>query len=267
MAAPTFRQAHTLLIPFYSCRLASSCINKCSLYFQSKALICADPFHVIKNLYKALDDIRLRILRHYTDDKRSDEYYLLKYRKELLFRDVPYEEWKDVKHNHHFRYRMSEKRMQEMILDIHSDLNRAWHLKECYMIFDDAEMSAEERRDHLDLLIDDFISSGIPEMISFGLTLHNWHDEILNSFYTITKKVTLPDGTRKIINARVTDRPVEGRNKYIKILLNLANGYTNFDRFRNQAMYVLNKREAWSETKLENNIPHRMARHSKRPAS
>ena len=135
------------------------------------------------------------------------------------------------------------------------------------MIFDDVEMSAEERRDHLDLLIDDFISSGIPEMISFGLTLHNWHDEILNSFYTITKKVTLPDGTQKIINARVTNRPVEGRNKYIKILLNLANGYTNFDRFRNQAMYVLNKREAWSETKLENNIPHRMARHSKRPAS
>ena len=232
-----------------------------------KVLICADPFHVIKNLYKALDDIRLRILRRYNDDKKSDEYYLLKYRKELLFGDAPYEEWKDVKQNHHFRYRVTEKRMQEMILAIHTDLNRAWHLKERYMRFDSTEMTQEERRERLDLLTDDLISSGIPEMISFGLTLHNWHDEILNSFYTITKKVTLSDGTREIITTRVTNGPVEGRNKYIKILLNLANGYTNFDRFRNRAMYVLNKRESWSAAKLENNIPHRTTRHSKRPAS
>ena len=38
MAAPTFRQAHTLFIPFYSCRLAYSCINKCSLYFSRQLL-------------------------------------------------------------------------------------------------------------------------------------------------------------------------------------------------------------------------------------
>ncbi len=35
MAAFASRQAHTLIIPFYSCRLASSCIYKYSLYFQS----------------------------------------------------------------------------------------------------------------------------------------------------------------------------------------------------------------------------------------
>lgn len=221
------------------------------------ALLCVDPFHVIKYLNKALDDVRLRVLRQYSDDKRSDEYYLLKYRKELLFRDVPYGEWNDVKHNHHFRYRMSEKRMQEMILDIDPDLNKVWHLKERYMYFDSAEMTMEERRERLDFLIDDFISSEIPEMTGFGLTLHNWRSGILNSFHTITKKITSSDGSRKTITARVTNGPVEGRNKYIKILLNLANGYTNFDRFRNRAMFVLNKRESWSETRLENDIPKR----------
>ena len=225
-----------------------------------RTLICVDPFHVIKNLNKALDDVRLRILRRFSDNKRSDEYYLLKYRKELLFKDVPYEEWKNIRHNHHFRYRMSEKRMQEMILDIHPDLSKAWHLKERYMHFDDAEVTMEERRDHFDHLTEDFISSGIPEMISFGLTLHNWRIEILNSFHTITKKVTSSDGSWKTITARVTNGPVEGRNKYIKTLLKLANGYTNFDRFRNRAMFVLNKRESWSGSKLENNIPKRSAK-------
>ena len=225
-----------------------------------KALICADPFHVIKYLNKALDDVRLRILRKYSDNKKSDEYYLLKYRKDLLFSDVPYEEWKDVKYNHHFRYRMSEKRLQEMILDIDPVLFRAWHLKERYMHFDDKEMPADERRDNLDLLIDDFISSGIPEMISMGVTLQNWHDEILNSFNKMTKKVTSSDGSRKTVTVRVTSGPVEGRNKYIKLILNLANGYTNFDRFRNRAMFVLNKRESWSENKLENNIPGRSSK-------
>lgn len=232
-----------------------------------KAFICTDPFHVIKNLHKSLDDVRLRILRHYSDDKRSDEYYLLKYRKGLLFKDVPHEVWKEVKHNHHFKYRVSEKRMQEMILSIHPDLSRAWYLKERYMHFDNTKMNTEERRHYLNLLIDDFISSDIPELIRFGLTLHNWYDEILNSFNTISKKVTLSDGTKKVITTRVTNGPVEGRNKYIKILLSLANGYINFDRFRNRAMYVLNKQEIWSESKLKNNISRTTGKYSKRSGS
>ena len=221
------------------------------------ARLCADPFHVIKYLNDALDNVRLRILRMYADDKRSDEYYLLKYRKDLLYHDVEFNAWNEVKYNHHFRYQLSEKRLQEMILDIHSDLSKAWNLKERYMRFDKDSMTEQERSSHLDQLIDDFIASDIPEMMSMGLTLSNWRQEILNSFHTMTKKITTSDGSRKTITARVTSGPVEGRNKYIKLLLKLANGYVNFDRFRNRAMYVLNRSESYNTEKLENTIPRR----------
>ena len=109
------------------------------------AKICADPFHVIKYMNKSVDDIRLRILRRFKDDKRSDEYYLLKYRKDLLWKDPECNDWKEVKKNHHFKYKVSEMRMQEMILAIHPDLNKAWHLKERYMNFDDSETTPGDR--------------------------------------------------------------------------------------------------------------------------
>ena len=52
----------------------------------------------------------------------------------------------------------------------------------------------------------------------------------------ISKKITTSNGSRKTITARITSGPVEGRNKYIKLLLKLANGYANFKRFRNRTM-------------------------------
>lgn len=126
----------------------------------------------------------------------------------------------------------------------------------CFTVpyFDEESLTREERREVLDLLINDFIASDIPEMISVGLTLSNWKEEILNSFYTITKTVTDKNGKKIKKTVRVTSGPVEGRNKYLKIILKLANGYKNFDRFRNRAMYVLNKREDPSDHRLPNNV-------------
>lgn len=144
--------------------------------------------------------------------------------------------------------------MQEMILAIHPDLHKGWHLKERYMAFNSSETTPEDCSQTLDQLIDDFISSDVQELISFGLTLTNWKSEILNSFNTIHKKITVSNGKYKPTIARVTSGPIEGRNKYIKIILRLANGYQNFSRFRNRAMYVLNKYETYSEEKLDNNI-------------
>lgn len=45
--------------------------------------------------------------------------------------------------------------------------------------------------------------------------------------------------------------PIEGRNRTVKIILRLANGYTNFNRFRNRVLYVLNKYETYSEKILD----------------
>ena len=216
---------------------------------------CIDPFHVIKLINDALNAVRLRVMHLYDDDKRSDEYYLLKHQKHLLFKYIPYDnKYYEAKRNNHFKYELTEKEKQDMLLAIHPDLENAWTLKENYLLFNDSPGTPEEHREILEHLIDQFISSNIPEMINVGFTLSRWKEEILNSFYRIDKKVKDKNGNTQIKNVRVTSGPVEGRNKYIKILLRLANGYVNFGRFRNRAMYVLNKNELYSKTRLKNTV-------------
>ena len=77
-------------------------------------------------------------------------------------------------------------------------------------------------------------------MINIASTLGNQKKEIINSFHTY-------DG-RKISNGAI-----ERRNRIIKIILRLANGYTNFKRFRNRVLYILNKYETYNEIILDVN--------------
>ena len=214
------------------------------------AKVCADPYHVIKIINNALNEIRLTVMRRYASNKRSDEYYLLKYQRDLLFTDVSYDTFHTPKKNHHFRYHISDASKLDMMLDLSTNLKEAYHLKEQYMYFNSTDMDDSEREEFLDVLIREFIASEIPEMMSVGLTLSNWKKEILNSFDTYTRK----DKKGNRYTTRVTSGPVEGRNKYIKIILKLANGYSNFDRFRNRALYVLNKRQGYSETVIANPV-------------
>ncbi len=58
--------------------------------------------------------------------------------------------------------------------------------------------------------------------------LNNWKVEIVNSFI-------------KFRGQRVSNGPIEGRNSLIKKILKIANGYSNFKRFRNRVMYCLNR--------------------------
>ena len=217
------------------------------------AIICVDPFHVIKNISAALNDIRLKTLRHYSDNKRSDEYYLLKYQRHLLFIDTDYNEFHDVKKNHHFRYKISDSDKLDMMLGINSDLKTAYNIKEHYMMFNSKDNPPEEQREELDIIINKCLATGIEEMISVGKMIDHWKEEILNSFCTYEKYIN-KNNKKKRVAVRVTSGPIEGRNKIIKIILKLANGYENTARFRNRAMYVLNKREEPSDHKLPNTV-------------
>lgn len=242
-----------LNVQYISIDMTENYRNVLKIYFPW-AKICVDPFHVIKLISDALDQVRLRYLRKYKADTRSDEYYLLKYQKRLLFKEIQYQKFSSIKRNHHFKYTLTDYQKREMIFSISHEIETAWHLKERYLLFDEENLSHDERSEWLDSLINDFISSDIPEMISVGLTLSNWKEEILNSFYTITKTVTDKNGKKIKKTVRVTSGPVEGRNKYLKIILKLANGYKNFGRFRNRAMYVLNVQEEPSNHRLPNNV-------------
>ena len=94
------------------------------------------------------------------------------------------------------------------------------------------------RKELLETVIAEYKLSDIEYMRNITMTLENWKEEIVNSFHTY-------DG-RKLSNG-----PIEGRNRIVKIILRLANGYTNFNRFRNRVLYVLNKYETYREKILD----------------
>lgn len=230
------------------------CIDMNSTYLEvfrfwfPNALICVDSFHVIKLIQSSLDEIRLNALRKFQNKKTSDEYYLLKFRRKLLYQEVQYDSHKTPRYNHHFRYRVTEKRELELLLAIDKDLKKAYELKERYLYCNRTLRNDDEVVDQINEIINSFIDSGIPSMVKVGQTLDRWKEYIINSFHLISNKNT---------KRRISNGPIEGRNKYLKIILKLANGYSNFKRFRNRCMYVLNKHESYSTVKLPNNIKRR----------
>ena len=218
------------------------------------AKICADPFHVVRRVFDSLDRIRLSLLRKFENDKRSDQYYLLKYQKHLLFEEIQYQNYSDVKKNHHFKYHLTDLQKRNMLLSISGDLERSYYLCQRYKSFDRSLGSPIEKAEELDLIINKMFDSQITELVSLAATLLNWHIEIINSFFTISKRVSDHNGNSFRKTVRVTSGPVEGRNKYIKIIIRLANGFSNFDRFRNRALYVLNKNDSPSDMRIENSV-------------
>jgi len=128
----------------------------------------------------------------------------------------------------HFKRFISENQMLEMITSIDIDLHDAWVYYHQYRRFNESSFSTVETYNALFEIINDFTLSEIPEFVSLASTLSNWKQEIVNSF-------ELFDGFR------VSNGPIEGRNSLVKNILKLANGYSNFTRFRNRVMYCLNK--------------------------
>ena len=190
------------------------------------ALIVADSFHVMKHLVDALDSVRLRVMRRFSDDRKSDEYYLLKYQDQLLYSaDIDY----NFRMNKHFHRYISQDQMLTMMTSLDVQLYDAHRLYHLYRRFNDSSFSnLKEAENKLNEIINEFRISGINEFEELSSTLTNWKTEIVNSFCTF-------DGSR------VSNGPIEGRNSMIKKILKLANGYSNFDRFRNRIIYSLNR--------------------------
>ena len=190
------------------------------------AIIVADSFHVMNHLVKALDDVRKRVMNRFDDDKRSDEYYLLKYQDQLLYStDIDY----NFRMNKHFRRYISQSQMLDMMISLDMDLHKAYELYHLYKRFNDSSFSdLKDAENKLNEIINHFRISGVKEFEDLAGTLNNWKQEIVNSFCTYN-------------GVRVSNGPIEGRNSLIRKILKLANGYSNFDRFRNRIIYSLNR--------------------------
>ncbi|OCN04379.1 hypothetical protein A4S06_11420 [Erysipelotrichaceae bacterium MTC7] len=135
------------------------------------------------------------------------------------------------------------------MLKVDDELKDAYTLKEMYFKFiaateDDlkdtedffekkGKTKVELHHERLDDIIEAMENSQINEFKKCANTLQKWKEEILNSFVWF-------DGRR------FSNGVIEGKNNYIKKILNNANGYRNFERARNKIMYSQNKYEHYS---------------------
>ena len=209
------------------------------------ATICIDSFHVIKLMNDELDRLRKKVMRRYDDKKYTDEYHLLKHHNNVLFKEELDEEYHYSKYFHQL---MNEVDYLDRILKIDPELTKTYQEIKRYYYFNHYwnEYSRQDAYDYLNKIINEWMSLDNKYLNNIASTLDNWKDEIANSFIPYTKH------NGEIV--RLSNGKIEGKNSYIKKMLRLANGYSNFERFRNRAMYCENYYETYSEEKLPNTI-------------
>lgn len=193
--------------------------------------VAVDPFHVIKHLTDGFTRLRLDIMRQV--EYGSPAYYLLKKWNWLLTsNDVELDN--EPVFNHVFNRYMNRRDLLEATLSINENLSLAYYLMKSYQHFNET-CSPEEAADKLDVLIQKFAASGIPQYREFTSLLIHWRKEIINSFER-------PTG-RKQSNALT-----ENLNGSIRTYLSVSKGNTNFERFRRRILYCLNDNVFFSAT-------------------
>ncbi len=197
-------------------------------YVFKNAIICVDSFHVIQNISRALNTLRISVMNRY--DKGSMEYYLLKKFNFLLMKNKDNVAYNTPRFNRKLNRYINYYQLLELILSIDENLSLAYQLKELYLRFN-KKATLENASERFDSVLEAFTIANISQYDEVLKMLKNWRNEIINSFHYV-------DGYR-ISNSRL-----ESRISRIKILLKNANGMFNFDRLRNRVMYCLNDNSA-----------------------
>jgi transposase len=213
-----------------------------SRYFPN-AKICVDSFHVVENMARALDGVRCRIMRGYVTG--SDEYYLLKQWKWLLFTEPEKVNYSKKIYIQKIRGYRSHGEMLQSLLNINIELKEAYFYYLSYRKFN-AECQDEPSAEASFMkYAGNPIVGRTPEFAAIELMLQNWRQEIVNSF---NRKFVGPDGwdESKRNARRISNGPIEGENSQFKKLLCVSNGLANFARFRNRLMLCYNKELAFS---------------------
>lgn len=198
----------------------------CKLYFPN-AIICADEFHVIKNLNDYFDNARKRCRRNCD----SDLYiYLLTKFECVLSVDADLDNI--GKYNRKLGRYINYRGIRELIFEAFPDIRIAYELKEDYISFN-RTATLNNAEIELEKLIEAFKNCSIKEYKAFSSLLINWEKEIVNSFIVIEGK-------------RINNSFIESRNRQIGSLIYNANGLSNFKRTSNRIMYCINKNDTYS---------------------
>ena len=192
-----------------------------------KAKYVVDRFHYTRYIMDALDKIRIRLQKGYSE--KSKEYKLLKNKKNVsLLRkygnDVDW--WVEVERykNGHMVKMLPSDILRE-IKGISDELKRGYELKELFLDIVNHAIYEEAEREILSW-IELCKESGIEEFIEASGTIERWLEYIVNSF----------------IDERYSNGFTEGVNNKIKVIKRNGFGYKNFSFFRKRILYIFNKR-------------------------
>ena len=214
-----------------------------------------DYFHLSQDFHRKMNEVRIKVMKGYKDDKASDEYYLLKNSSWLLFKNPEDEDKygrlfdveRERKYNSHFKSYMNYYDLKRKLLKINNDLTICYSLKLELVDFY-SKSTIDNAQVNLEHLIRSCIDTNIEEMIAFSNNLIKLETGD-HQFITIVGteyKVEADKGQVVVCNKKVNNAIIENRNKIIKCIKNNANGYTNWSRFRNRVMYVLDPNTTFS---------------------
>jgi len=191
------------------------------------ALVCADHFHVMKNINECFNQARIRIMKRYQNLKGQNDnwYWLYKKYWKILLKAKEKLGYKKFRVNRAGMF-LDENQIRDYMLNIDPELKDAYELLNEYRNFNQVA-TIDNAAEMLDDLIIKFHNSTIEEYSKAYNLLKRWRNEIINSFHRINGHV-------------ISNGGMERANRDIKTIIRHAYGYTNFQRLRNRIMYVKN---------------------------
>ena len=236
----------------YVCSDMYDCYRSVSKSCFPNSCCIVDHFHVSQELGRRVDSVRIKVMKKYAYNKQNDEYYLLKKFNWMIFKSNvderdDFDPNTERKWNNHFNRYLNYYEIKQMLFDIDPQLREAWNLKNSFVDFyNNATMDNAE--DELNKIIKEFENSSVTEMNSFANTLKKWKKEIINSFHIVGYQYQVSQSSGRVAaqQMKMNNAIIENRNSIIKCIKKNANGYTNWTRFRNRVLYVLDKNSTYS---------------------
>ena len=158
-----------------------------------------DHFHLSQELGRRIDSVRIRTMKKYSGNRKSDEYYLLKKFNWMIFKsDINSEPVMDPnaerKWNGHFRKYMNLYEIKDLLFGIDPQLQEAWNMKDSIVDFY-STATIENAGEKLNRIIEEFDDSSVTEMNAFAKTLKKWRKEIINSFHIVGYEYQIDQST------------------------------------------------------------------------
>jgi transposase len=212
-------------------------------YFRS-AKIAIDSFHIMETINHAMNNVRIAVMQRFnlkTEDLEDNHPYYYVLKKYRFYFVTEFDKITDKRfYNRKLGMWVDKHSLMKYMLDIDERLQKAYSLTARYREFNKTAIISN-CEDELETLIDDFYGSNLSVFFEVAKTLSTWKEYIINSFITIPDALSKPKRMDEHpVPRRLSSGAIEGLNAILEKINVNGNGYSNFWRFRNRCIYVIN---------------------------